>query len=133
MFKFQELMCEENVVHSGSFKYYENVFDDEELYSLTTVFQIIEDYADRKIYKNLDFSIVVCEGGGEGGGETVVRVMKVVDYVHNEIIYLRRTGYYASYDGTTWDDDFEQVFPEEVKVIKFKNSAGDLYEQEGEV
>jgi hypothetical protein len=68
-----------------------------------------------------------------GGGETVVRVYKIVDHIHNEIIYLRRTGYYTSYDGIEWDDKLEQVYPKAVEVIMYANSAGKQYDEVGEV
>lgn len=45
------------------------------------------------------------EGGYEGGGEELWVVFKVGDQ------YFRKSGYYASYDGSTWDGALEEVEP----------------------
>lgn len=52
--------------------------------------------------------------GSEGGGEDVWMVFKVGDQ------YFRTTGYYASYDGTTWDGGTEEVEPFEKTVIDYR-------------
>ena len=52
--------------------------------------------------------------GAEGGGEDVWMVFKVGDQ------YFRTTGYYLSYDGTTWDGATEEVEPFEKTVIDYR-------------
>jgi hypothetical protein len=63
-------------------------------------------------FKGYFFEIVSSEGGGEGSGENVERVIEVTagDAV---IGYVEINGSYQSYNGTEWDDseDFEQVYP----------------------
>ncbi len=62
---------------------------------------------------------VVCvqdEGGGEGEGETRFAVFSFTDETGTR--YFRKDGFYASYDGTTWDGDFREVTPKE-KVVTF--------------
>ena len=62
------------------------------------------------------------QGGGEGGGEDVIRVIGVSDDQHVEpFAYVRVTGTYYSYDGTTYSENQYFVFPHEVVVTKFKD------------
>ncbi len=57
------------------------------------------------------------EGGREGGGEYVERVVHFVD--HN--VYIKLEGYYSSYNGTEYDDsDYEEVRPKQVEVTIYK-------------
>jgi hypothetical protein len=125
MFKFESLMHDGNIIEE-SWKYYDIEHD------LPYVLKLEDDGYGQK-YKDLDISTVVYEGGGEGGGEKVVRVYKIVDHVHNEITYIRRTGCYYSYDGIEWDDTLEQVYPKSVEVIMYHNAAGEQYDEVGEV
>lgn len=69
-------------------------------------------------------SIVNEEGGYEGGGEYVERVIGI----HNGdktkcTAFVRITGSYYSYDGTTYDDELKQVFPHQVTVTQYKEHA----------
>lgn len=50
------------------------------------------------------------ESGGEGSGESVWLVFKV------GVQYFKKTGYYASYDGTSWDGDVTEVRRRQVTV-----------------
>lgn len=50
-----------------------------------------------------DFTYVTGEGGGEGEGENVWIVFE-----HDGNL-LRLTGYYSSYDGTEWGEDYGSV------------------------
>lgn len=61
---------------------------------------------------------VYSEGGGEGGGEHVERVFKISNST-GESMFFRITGYYASYAGTEWNGDFEEVEPREVLVTQY--------------
>ena len=45
------------------------------------------------------------EEGGEGCGEYACVIFKVGSQI------FRKEGYYASYDGYTWDGDFDEVEP----------------------
>lgn len=57
-------------------------------------------------------------GGGEGGGENVVRVWSVT--VAGEIkAYIRVTGYYASYRGTEYNESAELVEARDVLVTQY--------------
>ena len=60
----------------------------------------------------------VCEGGGEGEGESVYRVYAILkDGV--EIAYFSVNGYYASEYGTDFEDDFTTVYPRQVMVTQY--------------
>jgi len=59
-----------------------------------------------------EFIYVTGEGGGEGGGEHVEIVFGVEDQL------FRKTGFYSSYDGTSWDGSLEEVEPYE-KMVTF--------------
>ena len=66
-----------------------------------------------------DVSIAHGEGGHEGGGEYVERVIELKDG-DNVLCYFQITGFYASNEGTEWNtDEVQQVFPREVRVIQF--------------
>jgi hypothetical protein len=56
--------------------------------------------------------------GGEGQGETRYAVFSFTD--ETGIKYFRKDGYYASYDGTTWDGDFREVTPQERVVVFYE-------------
>lgn len=62
--------------------------------------------------------LVHSEGGGEGEGDYVERVMAV--NIDGEVVsYVRVTGYYESYNGTEWNGDWELVEPREVTVTQY--------------
>ena len=60
--------------------------------------------------------IVDEEGDCEGGGDysMVVRHFKNLD------VYVRQTGFYSSYNGTDWNDDFTIVKPVEKTITVFE-------------
>jgi hypothetical protein len=64
--------------------------------------------------------VVYANGGGEGGGDHVERVLSIIDEKDEAIYHLRITGFYSSYNGTDWDDEWEEVEPYEVTVTKYK-------------
>lgn len=67
--------------------------------------------------KELHISTVYEEGDSEGGGSHSELVFSLnVDDVTR---YARITGYYQSYNGTEWDEDFIEVWPKEVKSIRY--------------
>lgn len=59
------------------------------------------------------------EGGHEGGGEHVERVFAIHAPGHEILGYMRVTGYYASYNGTDYNDDWTLVAPREVVVTEY--------------
>jgi hypothetical protein len=63
------------------------------------------------------FRMAHSEGGGEGQGEHVERVIGVK--VGSDEVFLRTTGFYESYSGTDWSGDWELVEPREVMVVKY--------------
>lgn len=54
--------------------------------------------------------------GGEDAGSQYVRVYHFV----NDDVYVKITGYYASYDGTTFDDEFQEVTPKEKTITVYE-------------
>jgi len=60
--------------------------------------------------------IVDEEGDTEGGGEysMVVRHFKKLD------VYIRQTGFYSSYNGTDWNNDFTAVNPVQKTITVFE-------------
>lgn len=53
-----------------------------------------------------------CEGGGD--------FSMVVRYFENFGIYIRETGYYSSYNGTDWNNDFEEVKPVQKTITVYE-------------
>lgn len=58
--------------------------------------------------------VVEYDGGGEGHGEYIFCVFKIGDR------YFRKTGYYASFDGSNWDGALEEVKPFEKTVTDYR-------------
>lgn len=124
-YKFEELMNDDNI-NADVWEYYDIDHD------LAYVLKTAEEFSGQP-YKDIDISTVVYKGGYEGGGESVIRVYKIVDHVHNEITYIRRTGCYYSYDGIEWDDTLEQVYPKSIEVIVYQSTDGSQYDEVGDV
>lgn len=86
---------------------------------------------DRLIHDNKIMLVVYSEGGGEGEGETVVRVFGIFDILSQDgkkfslsledATYFKLGGWYASYEGTTYDsfDDMVAVTPVEKSIIAY--------------
>ena len=74
-----------------------------------------EDYDDNEVQLKTVHSV----GGNEGGGENVVRVFEHDN--DGEKIYFRLTGFYSSYHGTDWDEDFVRVVPAEKVITVYNN------------
>ncbi len=74
-------------------------------------------------YHGFSIELVNSEGGTEGGGEYVERVFKITEFnitePAQEPVYLRRTGFYSSYNGIEYDGEFEIVIPREVIVTEY--------------
>jgi len=60
--------------------------------------------------------IVSSKGDREGGGSYAEIVFHFKD--HN--VYLRVTGYYSSYHGTDWEEDWTEVFPREKTITVYE-------------
>ena len=56
------------------------------------------------------------KGGGEGGGDTVERVLHFVEHD----VYISFGGYYSSYEGTEWDSEITEVKPKQVEVTIYE-------------
>lgn len=68
----------------------------------------------------ITLTVVHSIGGGEGGGETVVRVF-AVNADGKVVAYLKRRGFYSSYEGTEWNAEFTQTFPRYTLVVDYAN------------
>lgn len=55
------------------------------------------------------------EHGGEGSAEYIWQVWKIGEQ------YFQKTGYYMSYDGSTWDGDLTEVEPFEKTVTDWRS------------
>lgn len=72
----------------------------------------------------IQLEIVDGEGGHEGGGDYVERIVEI-KHAGKHVAYVQFTGFYASYDGTTWDDEVTQVWPHQVTVTVYKPTKAD--------
>ena len=64
------------------------------------------------------FELVDSEGGFEGGGEYVERVVKMQN-TEGDFFFFKFTGSYYSHDGTEMDGEFEFVKPKQVTVTQY--------------
>ena len=63
----------------------------------------------------------VDEYGGEGQGEEYWLVSRVLDKRTEEVFFIRFDGYYTSWDGTDWSENYWSIVkPTEVKVVQWK-------------
>lgn len=62
--------------------------------------------------------VVDRQPGREGGGENIYIVFKVGER------FFKKTGYYASYDGSNWDGSFTEVTPQDRVVTFYEPLAG---------
>lgn len=85
------------------------------------------DEFDGSDFEGIKMIEVYSEGGHEGGGEHAELVFAVAPIgsvvkagrVEGALAYIRATGYYASNEGTEWDDDYEIVEPRDVMVVQY--------------
>lgn len=75
-----------------------------------------EDLKNDDVYGFGKCKLVGEEGGYEGGGEYVERVV----YFEDHGVYIRLTGVYYSYHGIDWNDDYAQVIPKEKTIIVYE-------------
>lgn len=64
------------------------------------------------------FEVVDSEGGYEGGGEYVERVVKM-ENAEGDFFFVKFTGSYYSCNGTEMDSEFEFVKPKQVTVTQY--------------
>lgn len=55
-------------------------------------------------------------GDTEGGGEYSMKVFHFKD----SNLFVRVTGFYSSYNGCDWNDDWKQVFPKEKQITVYE-------------
>jgi hypothetical protein len=65
---------------------------------------------------------VETEFGGEGEGDSRWIVIKAVSDDGTEQ-FFRMDGYYASYDGSTWDGEFYEVRPREKTITVYEDKV----------
>jgi hypothetical protein len=69
---------------------------------------------------NFDCRGEVAGEGGEGEGESIWTVSRILDKKTGEVFFVRFDGYYESWDGSDWsNNDWSIVKPQEVKVIQW--------------
>lgn len=89
------------------------------------------DELNNEVIGDVRVSVVDEVGGGEGEGEYVHRVYSFSSFDNTVLTYVKITGFYESYNGTSWDDaDPTFVFPKEVMHIEYF-SAVELAKREG--
>lgn len=82
------------------------------------LFEAAEIYLGGTGVLGLYLKVVDQEGGYEGGGDHAEMVFAISGY-NKVLTYLRITGYYSSYNGTTWNDEVIVVYPREVTETKY--------------
>lgn len=67
--------------------------------------------------QRVQWKIVESEGGSEGEGEYVERILMFM--MGDQTTYLKTTGSYDSWQGTEWSNDWKIVYPRSVSVTKY--------------
>ena len=76
-------------------------------------------------YQNYDSENYSCQKeiageGGEGEGDSIWTVSRILDKKTGEVFFIRFDGYYESWNGSDWsNNDWSIVKPQEVKVIQW--------------
>lgn len=68
-----------------------------------------------------DIKSVYEEGDTEGGGD-YSEVVFAITYQGEKLAYFQYTGFYSSYCGTEWNDNYNIVAPYEVTLTKYKTA-----------
>lgn len=63
-----------------------------------------------------EVEIVDSEGDREGGGDYAMKVFLFKD--HN--VFIKTTGFYSSYNGTEWDENWSNVSPKEKTITIYE-------------
>jgi len=61
-------------------------------------------------------------GGYEGAGETAWIVYEITDKKSGDTTFIRKNGYYSSWNGTEWRNGFDIVEPREVTIVEWFKS-----------
>ena len=70
--------------------------------------------------ENFECQREVAGEGGEGQGDSIWTVSRVLDKKTGEVFFIRFDGYYESWNGSDWsNNDWSIVRPQEVKVIQW--------------
>lgn len=73
-------------------------------------------------YENENYKIEseIYGEGGEGQGDSIWSVSRVLDKKTGEVFFIRFDGYYSSWEGSDFsNNDWSIVRPQEVKVIQW--------------
>ncbi len=73
-------------------------------------------------YQNENYEVQseIAGEGGEGQGDSIWTVSRIVDKKTGEVFFIRFDGYYDSWYGSDWsNNDWSIVKPQEVKVIRW--------------
>lgn len=86
------------------------------------IVEFVEEECMNKPFEGIVLNEVFSVGGGEGGGESVIRVWSVK--VDGETkAHIRVTGYYQSYNGTEYNEEADLVEAHDVIETKFFTAA----------
>lgn len=83
----------------------------------------VEELDEDDVVDGIYIKIVDSEGGGEGEGDYVHRIWGVFKG-GNTLSHIRVTGYYQSYNGTEYNDDWTLVVPRDVLVTQYFAADG---------
>ena len=70
--------------------------------------------------ENFECQREVAGEGGEGEGDSIWTVSRILDKKTGEVFFIRFDGHYESWNGSDWsNNDWSIVKPQEVKVIQW--------------
>ena len=73
-------------------------------------------------YQNENYEVQseIAGEGGEGQGDSIWTVSRIVDKKTQEVFFIKFDGYYSSWEGSDFsNNDWNIVAPKEVKVIQW--------------
>ena len=85
-----------------------------------TISELLDEYENGpQHFKALKLKLVHEEGGHSGDGEYVERV---IEHKHDngDKFYIKFTGFYSSYEGIEWDDEFKKVKPSKKTITVYQ-------------
>lgn len=97
-----------------------NIEDSTNLDLIYKLCKIVDSCYYDTLQKIKNFSIVHSVGGYEGGGEDVVRVLKVTNPSDKKVAFIKTIGWYSSYSGINWNKNEEFVKPFVTSTIVFE-------------
>ena len=63
-----------------------------------------------------DVEVIDKQGDCEGGGDYAMKVF--LFKAHN--VYIKVEGFYSSYNGTEWDEEYKEVFPQQKTITVYE-------------